>query len=98
MIVVALLTVRRDTLEQFRAFERGAAQVMARHGGAIERALVLDAGDAETLRELHVVRFPDEAARAAYAADPDLARLRPLRDASVVSTEIWPATEGPTYG
>jgi hypothetical protein len=93
-----VLVVRRAKLAEFRAFEHGAAQVMARHGGAIERALVLDAGDAETLRELHVVRFPDEAARTAYAADPALAALRPLRDASVVSTELWPATEGPTYG
>jgi len=39
--LVAILTVRRDALEQFRAFERHAAAVMRAHGGRIERTVVV---------------------------------------------------------
>ena len=41
MTLVAILTVRREALERFRAFERHAATVMARHGGRIERTVVV---------------------------------------------------------
>ena len=98
MLLVAILTVRRARLDDFRRFETAAAQIMARHGGRIERAVVLDApptpGEPDALRELHLVRFPDDDALAAYRSDPDLAALR---EATVISTEIWPATDGPTY-
>jgi len=101
VLLVAILTVRRARLDDFRRFETAAAQIMARHGGRIERAVVLDApptpGEPDALRELHLVRFPDDAALAAYRSDPDLAALAALREAAVISTEIWPATDGPTY-
>lgn len=98
MIVVATMTIRRAALAQFRAFERGAAEIMRAHGGAIERALELDDDPTgETLRELHVVRFPDDAAFAAYRADARLAALRPLREASVVATELAIATAELSY-
>ena len=99
MLLVAILTVRRDRLDDFRRFETAAARIMAHHGGCIERAVVLDApppGEPDALRELHLVRFPDESAFAAYRADPALAALAELRTA-VIATEIWPATDGPTY-
>jgi len=69
---------------------------MAGHGRAIERAIVVDEGG-DTLRELHVVRFRDAAAFDAYRADPELGELRPLRDGSVIATEIWLAQDGPNY-
>ena len=100
MLLVALLTVHRARLDDFRRFEAEAAKIMARHGGRIERAVVLDAPPPDrpdALRELHLVRFPDEAALAAYRRDPDLAALAALREAAVISTEIWPATDGPAY-
>lgn len=97
MLLVATLTVRRSELATFRAYEHAAAAILRAHGGAIERALVLDAGDPDTLRELHVVRFPDPAAFAAYRADPALAALAPRRAASVLATELCEATDGPAY-
>lgn len=97
MLVVAILTVRRSELATFRRYEHAAARIMRRYGGAIERALVLE-DTGETFRELHVVRFPDDAAFARYREDPELAALGPLREASVVSTEAWPAEDGPRYG
>jgi hypothetical protein len=76
---------------------------MARHGGVIERALVLEnriaqPDDADSLRELHIVRFVDEAAFAAYRADAELFALRREREACIASTEVWSASEGPRYG
>ncbi len=97
MLLVALLTVRRAALAEFRRYEHAAATIMARHGGAIERAVVLDAGDPASLRELHLVRFPDADAFAAYRADAALGDLRELREASVLATELWPAEDGPRY-
>ena len=88
MLVVAILTIR--SIESFRDFETRAALIMARHGGGIAHAYEL-AG--EPLRELHVVRFPDEAAFHAYAADPELVAMRPLRDQAIAATELWPARE-----
>jgi hypothetical protein len=94
--LVALLTIERNLLDDFRAYEHRAAQIMRAHGGRLERALVLDDG-AATLRELHIVRFPSAAAFDAYRADPALVALRPDRERCVVSTEIWPASDGPAY-
>lgn len=99
MLIVALLTVRRDRADDFRRYETAAARIMARHGGAIERTVVeATPHDAETFRELHLVRFPDEAALRAYRADPELTALADLRAAAIASTETWPATDGPAYG
>jgi hypothetical protein len=97
MLIVAVMTVRRAALDEFRRFEHIAARVMARYCGAIERTIELD-GDASTVRELHVVRFPDEAAFEAYRADPELTAHRLLRDASVIDTEVWRGKDGPRYG
>jgi hypothetical protein len=96
---VAILSVRREALEMFRAFERHAAGVMARHGGRIERTVVVSPEDAPGLvKEIHVVTFPDEQAFLAYRGDPRLRELAHLRDASVVHTEVLVGEEGPDYG
>ena len=99
MLIVAILTVQHDRADDFRRYETIAAQIIARHGGAIERVVVEAAPpDAETFRELHLVRFPDEAALRAYRADPELTALAELRASAIAATETWPATDGPTYG
>lgn len=116
MLLVVVLTVRRDRAEDFHRFETAAARIMARHGGAMERTVRLDEAprtarpplddsDAEprataapeAFREVHLVRFPSEDAFRAYRADPELGSLAPLRAASIIATEIWPGTDGPTY-
>jgi len=100
MLIVAVFTVRCACADEFRQFETAAARLMARHGGRIERTVVLDptpADDPERFRELHLVRFRDTAAFQAYRADPELAALAALREFAVVSTEIWTGTDGPTY-
>ncbi|HZH04250.1 MAG TPA: hypothetical protein VEY30_10720 [Myxococcaceae bacterium] len=98
MVVVALITVRASALSAFRAFEAQAAQIMARHGGAIERTLVLNPGPEDGLiKEMHWVSFPDSAAFEAYRQDRDLARFLHLRDGSVLETQLWTGEPGPTY-
>ena len=94
--LIAVLVVHRAELARFRDYERAAARIMAKHGGAIEHAYEL-AGDGETLRELHVVRFPSDGAFDAYRVDPELAAHAADRALAVISTEIWPATELPPY-
>jgi hypothetical protein len=97
-VVVATMTVRLAELEAFRAFEQRAVRVMARHGGAIERTVVAPGVAEGTVREVHVVVFADEAAFAAYRADPELALASPLRERSVERTEVVVGTDGPRYG
>lgn len=99
MTLVVILTVLAAKAEAFRAFEREAARVMARHGGAIERVVVIPgAPDAGTFQEVHIVTFPDRAAYEAYRADPALAPSRHLREASVVDALVLEGEEGPAYG
>lgn len=98
MTIVAILTVRRAGLEDFRRFERHAAEVMAAHGGRIERTVVVPGDSPELVREIHVVTFPEAGAFRAYREDPRLGELAHLRAAAVVSTEVFVGEDGPDYG
>jgi hypothetical protein len=42
--------------------------------------------------------FPCEDAYAAYRASPEIAAFQPMREVSVVRTELAVATPGPDYG
>jgi|SRR4051812_49113242 uncharacterized protein (DUF1330 family) len=98
MTVVAILTVRRDARTEFETFERAAARIMRRHGGAIERTVaVTPARQAVTETEIHVVTFPDAERFAAYRADPELAALAELRERAVAAVTVYLGEEGPTY-
>jgi hypothetical protein len=67
MIVVAIMTVRKNEIEKFWSFESKAAAVMALHGGAIERTVVVPLPmRPELFKELHIVTLPGEEAFAAY--------------------------------
>jgi uncharacterized protein (DUF1330 family) len=99
LVVVAILTVRKAALEDFRAFERHAAAVMKAHGGGFARTVSVSEGaPAGTVKEVHVLAFPDRPSFDAYRADPRLAALRHLRERSVVSTDILMGEDGPDYG
>src|SRR5262249_51642950 len=98
LTIVAIMTVRTGALEAFRTFERHAAAVMAAHGGRIERTgVVPPAGGADRLKEIHVVKCPDDAALAAYRADDRLRAFAHLRDEAVVRTELLIGDDGPKY-
>jgi hypothetical protein len=85
MTLVVRLTVRRSMADEFRSFERAAARIVIRHGGAVERQVtILDDPGGGDFREVHIVTFPDDQAYAAYRSDPEVLALRPLREACVV--------------
>ena len=98
LAIVARLTVRRDRLVEFRAFEASAVAIMHDHGGRLEQVVVLDDHPASpTLVEVHIVTFADASAFAAYRDDPALSRLQPMRDEAVVATQVEIGEEGPRY-
>ena len=94
MLLVVTLTIRPGALDAFRDFETRAAAIMAKHGGAIERAIYIP-GD--TAREVHIVKFPSAEAFAAYRADEALTALAELRSAAIAGTEVLVGEEGPEY-
>ncbi len=98
MTLVAILTVRREAIDKFRAYEAHAAQVMKKHGGRFERTVVVvPEGSPELMKEIHVVTFPNEQAFAAYRKDERLTEFAHLRDESVVHTELFVGEDGPSY-
>lgn len=98
LTLIAILTVRPGATAAFRAFEARAAAIIAGHGGAIERVIVIPPATADApLREVHVVTFPDAAALAAYRADPALAALAADRAAAIAATEVLIGHDAPPY-
>ncbi len=98
MTLVAILTVRKSAADTFRAYEKRAAAVMARHGGRIERTVVVGGDSAtELFKEIHVVTFPTEEAFAAYRNDERFRELARLRAEAVIHTELLVGEDGPSY-
>ena len=98
IVLLATLTVHPDRVDVFHDFERRAAKIMAKHGGRIERAIVLDQDPEDHYyRECHVVSFPDRAALAAYRDDADFKALASLRESCILATAIRYGTAGEDY-
>ena len=98
-MLLVYLYVHPGREADFRRFEREAARIMARHGGAIERVirpLASPAGPPPP-HEIHVVVFPRREAFAAYRADPELAGLAALRQAAIARTEVTEGEPGEPY-
>lgn len=103
LYLVVSLWLRDGQQEAFEACERAAAAIIHRHGGAIERAVrpIPDAtshapGD-DVPFEVHVVRFPSQAAFDAYQDDPQTRALASARAACIARTLVLRAEEGPAY-
>ncbi|MCA9646354.1 MAG: DUF1330 domain-containing protein [Myxococcales bacterium] len=88
LMIVATMKVKRTELETFRRFERLAARIMGRHGGTIERAVFVDSGEGDWVREVHLVRFKDVEAFERYREDQELKRHAALRARCVLETEV----------
>lgn len=99
MTIVAIITARTAAVDRFREYEHHAARAMARHGGAIERTVVIPPREGEeSFREIHIVTFPDEGSFERYRMDEEMAALAGLRGESVLATEILIGEDGPDYG
>lgn len=100
-ILVVSLWVYPGQEEAFEAFERDAAQLMAKHGGRIDSAIRIEPdltppADGPPPHEVHIVSFPNLAAAGAYALDPAAVELRERRAAIISRTELLAGfTAGP---
>ncbi len=98
MILVAILTVKKEAIDAFREYETHAAEIMKNFDGRIERTVVVQQDCSSNLmKEIHVVTFPDETAYVSYRQDKRMVKFSYLRDQSVVHTEIFVGEEGPRY-
>jgi quinol monooxygenase YgiN len=98
IVLLATLTVHPDKVDAFHDYERRAARVMAKHGGRIERVVVLEPDPEDRFyRETHVVTFRDRAALAAYRDDADFQALAALRESCILATAIRYGTAGEDY-
>lgn len=96
VIYLVLIWLHPGQSTALRDYERRAAAVMRRHGGAIERVLQpLGAGDDDAPDEVHLLAFDSAAGFAAFRADPALAELLALRDAAVSAARIYPLRDAP---
>jgi uncharacterized protein (DUF1330 family) len=87
--LVVSLWLKTDDVAAFESFERSAAQVMAKHGGRIDRVIRVAAAErADGPFEVHVVSFPSWTAFDAYRADPAFKALLPQRERLIARTEI----------
>jgi antibiotic biosynthesis monooxygenase (ABM) superfamily enzyme len=72
---------------EFEAFEAEAARIMARHGGRIDGAVRMEAGQGDHPFEVHLVSFPDRFAHQSYLSDPEAFARKPLRAGIIARTE-----------
>jgi uncharacterized protein (DUF1330 family) len=90
ILIVSLWLRDGAAVAELEGFERRVAKIQARHGGRIERAVRATSPQANAAEpfEVHVVSFPDDAALAAYRADPDTRALAAERAAIIARTVI----------
>lgn len=90
LYLVVQLWLKTGDVTAFEAFERNAANVMARHGGRIEQAIRLtETPSTDAPFEVHVVSFPDADAFNAYRIDPATQAVATLRAELIWRTIIW---------
>ena len=89
LVLIVTQEVRQTDAGGFARYEAKAVELMARHGGRMERVIRVqgERGDG-MFREVHLVSFPDEVAFEAYRQDPALVALRDLRDRVIHATAI----------
>jgi uncharacterized protein (DUF1330 family) len=93
-LIVRLWLRDEANIGEFEKFERAAAGVMAQHGGSIERAFRRkETQESEEPFEVHLVKFPDAEAFAAYRDDDRTLALKEQRERLIARTEIWRGNE-----
>jgi uncharacterized protein (DUF1330 family) len=99
LVLVAALFVQPGREADFHKYESIAANVMQRYGGRIERVVRTGdtaKGDGQPY-EVHIITFPGQRELDDYRADPELARQLPLRQASILRTEIVIGVDAEVY-
>ena len=99
--ILVRLWIHRGREAEFEAYERKASRIMARYGGAIERAIRTsrtsdDASDEPF--EVHVLKFPSRDHYDAYLNDSERRSLSGVRAGIIANSDILVGKPGPTYG
>ena len=98
LVLVVLLEVRRQLAAAFSQYEAGAAAIMASHRGRIDRVIELESHPQDdSFRQVHIVCFEDAAAFDSYRRDTKLLSLAPLREAAIISTQVWRGHDLPNF-
>jgi len=98
VVLVVRLHVDATRVPEYERFERDAARELARHGARIERVIrCADGTPADEPFEVHLVRFPDEAAVVAWRRSPDTRALATRREAVVRDSSVFRGRDHPGY-
>jgi uncharacterized protein (DUF1330 family) len=84
-----LLRARPGAEQAMTDYEDKVTALVPEHGGELLSRVVGDGADGSP-HEVHVYRFPDQAAIDAYMADPRRLALAAERDRTVASTVLFP--------
>ena len=82
-----LLWPHRGQEEALIAYEDEVLALVPEHGGPVLQRVRSVDGDGGPF-EMHLIRFPDQAAFDAYLADPRRAEMADQRDAAIARTEV----------
>jgi len=83
--MVGIVRIPSEGVETFSAYEDGVMPLQSEHGAVMERRLRTTDGTTE----IHVMRFPSQAAFDAYMNDPRRQEFRHLFDTSGASMEAF---------
>ena len=95
---VVSLWIRVGAVAEFEAYERKAARIMQKYGGAIEKVIRTEQESSPEIPfEVHLVSFPGQEKFAAYRTDPELLSLAADRESAILKTVVIPGVAGPAY-
>jgi antibiotic biosynthesis monooxygenase (ABM) superfamily enzyme len=100
LYILVRIWIRSGHEAQFEAYENNVARIMARYGGAIERAIRpsrASEGSDEPF-EVHVLKFPSRERYDAYLADAERHSLSGKRARLITNSDSLVGTPGPAYG
>jgi antibiotic biosynthesis monooxygenase (ABM) superfamily enzyme len=101
LYIIVRLWIHAGHEAEFEAYERKVSRIMARYGGAIERAIRpsrASDGRSDEPFEVHVLKFPSRELYGAYQDDPERRSLSAERARIIAKTATLVGTPGPTYG
>jgi hypothetical protein len=84
VLLTAIARIPVEGVPDYLAYEDRVLPLLADHGATLERRLRTTDGTTE----VHILRFPSQAALEAYMGDPRRHEHRPLLEASGATTEV----------
>lgn len=98
-ILIVSLWVKNNDVSGFEAFERQAANAMAKFDGRIERAIRISGTEHEGDHpfEIHIVSFPNAEAFQMYRQSAESRNLAEVRDCVISKTVVLAGSEIEAY-